>query len=131
MQKRELDSMSKRQKSSKVNTEDGLHHWLHQRLTALLLIPLSMWFVYFLSRIADKPFDIVLSIIKEPGTITGLVILICAVFYHAALGIQVIIEDYIHNIFWRNFLISTIRYIAICTVVAQISVLVYTLIYVY
>lgn len=114
-------------KNSKAHSSKGLHHWLRQRLTAVFLVPLSIWFIYFLSKVNKQPIDVIFSIIKQPGTVTGLTVLICTVFYHASLGMQVIIEDYVHNISLRNILIRFVKYISLFTVISQVSMLLYML----
>ena len=77
--------------------KEGLHHWWAQRLTALALIPLGLWFVASLVQMAGADHMAVSYWLGSPVTLGVLSLLVIAVFYHAALGLQVVIEDYIHG----------------------------------
>lgn len=79
------------------SAHEGLHHWWAQRLTALALIPLSLWFVASVVCLAGADYAVVSQWLSQPFTIGALSLTILAVFYHAVLGLQVVIEDYIHT----------------------------------
>ena len=73
------------------------HFWL-QRLSALALIPLSMWFmVVLLTRLIHADAASIGQWLHHPLVALAMAALILALFIHARLGIQTIIEDYIHN----------------------------------
>lgn len=78
------------------SAKDGTHHFWHQRLTALLLIPLVLWFGFSL---ASMPVDhaSLVAWIRQPFVTVVLILLIISVFYHAKLGLQVVIEDYVSS----------------------------------
>ena len=79
------------------SARSGTSHFIRQRLTALLLIPLTMWFISSLVHTAVSPDSEMLIRWLSSGVNTAaLVIMLIALFYHAAIGMQVIIEDYIH-----------------------------------
>jgi succinate dehydrogenase / fumarate reductase membrane anchor subunit len=77
------------------SAKDGVGHWWMQRLTALALIPLSLWFVFSIARwhIADYP--TMMAWLHNPYAAIALVLYFIAAFYHSALGVQVVIEDYV------------------------------------
>ena len=77
--------------------KEGVHHWWAQRLTALALIPLGLWFVASLVCLAGADYTAISYWLGSPVTLGALSLLIVAVFYHAVLGLQVVIEDYIHG----------------------------------
>ena len=78
------------------SAREGTSHFWHQRLTALLLIPLVLWIGF---TIAALPADhaALVEWVRQPLVTLGLVLLVAAVFYHAKLGLQVVIEDYISS----------------------------------
>ncbi|OUU73950.1 MAG: succinate dehydrogenase, hydrophobic membrane anchor protein [Methylococcaceae bacterium TMED69] len=75
----------------------GAAHWLVQRFTALAIIPLTFWFIYALIESVSTSYEEMLIWLKQPLILFLLVAGIVGIFWHARLGIQVIIEDYIHG----------------------------------
>ena len=75
---------------------EGTSHFWHQRLTALLMIPLVLWIGF---GIASLPVDhaTLVDWVKQPLVTVGLVLLIMVTFYHAQLGLQTVIEDYVSS----------------------------------
>jgi len=78
------------------SAKSGLKHWWYQRLTAVALVPLSLWFVSFVIEAAGADYDMVVDSLKSPATAALMIAFIGASFYHAQLGLQVVIEDYVH-----------------------------------
>jgi len=78
------------------SAREGTSHFWHQRLTSLLLIPLVLWIGF---TVAALPADhaTLVSWVRQPLVTVGMVLLVAAVFYHAKLGLQVVIEDYISS----------------------------------
>lgn len=76
------------------SAKDGTSHFWHQRLTSLLMIPLVLWIGFGLAAL---PVDhaTLTAWIQQTWVTIALVLLIMVTFYHAQLGLQVIIEDYI------------------------------------
>ncbi|WP_421707737.1 succinate dehydrogenase, hydrophobic membrane anchor protein [Algihabitans sp.] len=79
------------------SAKDGTGHWWAQRLTALALVPLTLWFVAGVIGSVGADRGELLAWIGHPVTAGLFLLLIGATFYHAALGVQVVIEDYLHN----------------------------------
>ncbi len=79
------------------SAKEGVQHWWLQRLSALALVPLSLWLVASLVAQLGADHAAVYAWIGEPVTVALLVLTIFATFYHAQLGLQVIIEDYVHH----------------------------------
>ena len=75
----------------------GLGHWKAQRLTAISNAVLVLWFVFSAMALAGAGYDEVRAWMASPLTATLMILLIVSVFYHAPLGLQVIIEDYVHH----------------------------------
>lgn len=105
------------------SAKDGTTHFWRQRLTALLLIPLLLWFGF---SIAALPVDhaTLANWVRQPLVTMALVLLIISTFYHAQLGLQIVIEDYIasHSMRLLVLLISNLLCLLFGTV-GVISVL--------
>lgn len=79
--------------------KDGTHHWWMQRVTSVALVPLVLWFtisVIVLVRAHDAAHGAVQAWLGHPVNAGLMIALLAAMFYHAKLGAQVIIEDYVH-----------------------------------
>lgn len=77
------------------SAKSGTTHWWMQRVTAVALIPLSFWLIYFLDLSLTAPYQQTVDWLASPINSVCIVAWIIAVFYHAALGLQVVIEDYV------------------------------------
>ncbi len=77
------------------SAKSGTSHWWMQRVTAAALIPLSFWLIYFLGLSLTAPYQQTVAWLTLPVNTVCIVAWIMAVFYHAALGLQVVIEDYV------------------------------------
>lgn len=75
----------------------GSGHWWAQRLTALALVPLTLWFIYAVIHLSGASHQTVIDWLSAPLTLGLMLALIVATFYHLQLGLQVVIEDYVHN----------------------------------
>ena len=73
----------------------GSHHWWVQRMTALALIPLCSWLAVSVALLAAQPYDLVRGWMLSPITTVLLLLTVFNLFYHAWLGMQVVVEDYI------------------------------------
>ena len=76
------------------SAKEGTGHFWHQRLTALILIPLVLWFGF---SIASMPVEhaTLTGWVQQPAVAIALILLILSTFYHAQLGLQIVIEDYV------------------------------------
>lgn len=80
------------------SAKDGFHHWWLQRLTALVMIPLGVWFVLqFISQLAGAERADVAAWLENPFVAIALVVFLVAMLIHAKLGIQTVLEDYVHT----------------------------------
>ena len=79
------------------SAKDGTAHWWAQRLTALALIPLTLWFCISVIAMSGADYATVAAWAGSPLVGGLLILLLGATFYHGALGLQVVIEDYVHH----------------------------------
>ena len=79
------------------SAKDGTHHWWMQRLTAVALVPLTVWFVVSMISFVGADHAVVSAWLAQPLSAVLMLLLVVATFYHLKLGVQVVIEDYIHG----------------------------------
>ena len=77
------------------SAKQGVSHWWVQRVTAIALIPLTLWFAYQLVHLPTANYDEVRNWVASGFNPVWLLLFIGAVAWHSALGVQVVIEDYI------------------------------------
>ncbi len=78
------------------SAKDGVAHWWTQRLTAVALVPLVVWFVLSLICIVGADHAAAVQWLKQPINTTLCVLFVITSLYHAQLGMQVVFEDYCH-----------------------------------
>ena len=83
----------------------GISHWKVQRISAIINIPLIIWFIISIISLRDYSFNENINWLKQPINCILITLMLTSVFYHSSLGLQVVIEDYISDIKIRNFLI--------------------------
>ena len=79
------------------SAKEGVEHWWLQRVTALALVLLSLWFVAALIGHLGADYGAAVAWLRSPITAILMLLLVATTFYHAALGLQVVIEDYVHS----------------------------------
>jgi succinate dehydrogenase / fumarate reductase membrane anchor subunit len=79
------------------SAREGVAHWWAQRVTAIALVPLVLWFVIAVIGLAGADRATLTEWLHHPVPTVLWMLLLVATFYHAALGLQVVIEDYIEN----------------------------------
>jgi succinate dehydrogenase / fumarate reductase membrane anchor subunit len=79
------------------SAKEGVEHWWRQRVTAVALVPLVLWLVISLIGLVGADRAALVAWVRQPMPAMLLILLLVATFYHAALGLQVVIEDYIHG----------------------------------
>jgi succinate dehydrogenase membrane anchor subunit len=77
------------------SAREGVQHWWAQRLTAVALVPLAVWFVVEVVALAGADRAALVAWLRQPAAAAAWVLLLLATFYHAALGVQVVVEDYV------------------------------------
>jgi succinate dehydrogenase / fumarate reductase membrane anchor subunit len=75
----------------------GSHHWWLQRVSALALAPLTIWFVISFTALINADHRTYSQWIGSPLNAVFMIGLVIVLFYHMALGLQVIAEDYLHS----------------------------------
>ncbi len=100
------------------SAKSGTGHWLSQRITAVALLPLSLWFLvaaFGLGEYADAR-----SFLAQPLNAVLSAALVACLFYHAQLGLQVVIEDYVHVRWLEIGLQIAVQFIAFLAALASL-----------
>ena len=79
------------------SAKSGSEHWWAQRLTAVALVPLTLWFIYSALALAGADYAAAKAWLATPWNAVLMVLLVIATCHHVQLGLQVIVEDYIHG----------------------------------
>ena len=79
------------------SAKEGVEHWWIQRVTAVALVPLVLWFVAALVGHLGADHTAALAWLRSPLAAVAMILLVVATFVHMALGVQVVIEDYVHH----------------------------------
>jgi succinate dehydrogenase / fumarate reductase, membrane anchor subunit len=78
------------------SSQSGVGHWWTQRVTAVALIPLGIWFVFIAVSLAHSDFAQAHAVVARPWNALLLIAFVLTMFWHAVLGLQVVVEDYVH-----------------------------------
>lgn len=79
------------------SAKEGVEHWWAERVSAVALLPLTIWFAASVMAVAGGDHAAFVAWLGSPLSSVCMVLLLIALFYHMALGLQVVIEDYIHS----------------------------------
>jgi succinate dehydrogenase / fumarate reductase, membrane anchor subunit len=102
------------------STKTGSHHWLMQRISAIALLPLTIWLVLSFVQIAEDPQGYLPVFFAYPLNAIMGILFIGSSLYHGSLGLRVIIEDYISNKTKMHFYIMLVHFTSIVTATAAI-----------
>jgi succinate dehydrogenase / fumarate reductase membrane anchor subunit len=102
------------------SAKEGVEHWIAQRITAVALVPLALWFVAAMIGVVGADYDTMQDWVGRPLPAIVLVLLLIATFYHAALGLQVVIEDYVHGELARIGCVVVVRLVCVALAIAGI-----------
>lgn len=107
------------------SAKSGAHHWWMQRLSAIALIPLVSWFLYsFLTQMLGADRAAVAAWFSSPVHAIGALLLFTAMFFHARLGLHVVVEDYVHCSWKKNLLLIGITLLSFAlTVISWVAIL--------
>jgi succinate dehydrogenase / fumarate reductase membrane anchor subunit len=99
------------------SAKEGVTHWWGQRIAAVALVPLVLWFVIALIAHTGADRAAVIAWLHGPVTAIAMVLMLLVTFYHMALGVQVVIEDYVHTE-WTKIMLLVLNKFACCILAA-------------
>jgi succinate dehydrogenase / fumarate reductase, membrane anchor subunit len=79
------------------SAREGVEHWWMQRVTAVALIPLTLWLTASLIALTGSDYDTLIAWLRTPIATILMVLLLIALFHHISLGLRVVVEDYVHS----------------------------------
>ncbi len=79
------------------SARSGTHHFWQQRVTAVALLPLTLWFVWAVVRYTGAPYTEVIAFLGHPVSAVAMLLFVVAGIYHMMLGLRVVVEDYIQR----------------------------------
>jgi succinate dehydrogenase / fumarate reductase membrane anchor subunit len=93
------------------SAKEGVQHWWAQRVTAIALVPLSLWLVFALVSLVGADYAQFQAWLSGFGNALLMVITVLVLFYHAHLGMQVVIEDYVSGEKTRMAVLLAVRFV--------------------
>lgn len=88
--------------------KDGARHWWWERATAVALVPLTLWFLASIIAHSTDDYGAFVAWLTNPLEMASVALLLVTLFYHTALGLQVIIDDYVHSAS-KPLMLATVR----------------------
>lgn len=79
------------------SAKSGFEHWWAERVSAIALVPLTLWFAAVLIAHTSGDYAAFIAWLRNPLAAILMILLLIALFHHTALGLQVVIEDYVHT----------------------------------
>jgi succinate dehydrogenase / fumarate reductase membrane anchor subunit len=102
------------------SSQSGVGHWWTQRVTAAALVVLLIWFVITVLGLLHADYATALATVAKPWNALLLIIMLVTMFWHAVLGLQVVIEDYVHTR-WKEVLsLVLIKFLAVLGALASV-----------
>ena len=102
------------------SAKEGVAHWWMQRVTAIALVPLTLWFVVAIIGLVGADLETMQNWVGRPLPAILLVLLLIASFYHMSLGLQVVVEDYVHTELVKLGIVVAVRLLCFAFAVAGI-----------
>lgn len=95
------------------SSKHGVDHWIAQRVSAIALAFLGLWLVWALVQIGGLEATEIKTWLQGPMALLGMVLTVCVTLYHGYLGLQIVIEDYVHGSFWGTALQIFVKFLTV------------------
>ncbi len=101
---------------------NALKHWITQKVSALVLVPLLFWFLFIFKDFVYKDYNNKILWFQDIKNSSLLALFLLVALFHLRLGLTVVVEDYIHNIKIKNMLLSSVS--ILCLLLSVFTVIV-------
>ncbi len=95
------------------SAKSGAHHWILQRFTAVGNMLLVLWLIFSVLQMPGLDYDSVIGWLKQPLVAVPMALMLVSIFWHLKLGLQVLIEDYVHDDALKFVAIMALNFYAI------------------
>lgn len=102
------------------SAKGGVEHWWVQRVSAAALVLLGLWFAFSLAALDDFAHATVVEWISEPATSVLLILTALTASYHSYLGVQVVLEDYVHDAGAKVVLLALSTFVHAAVAIASV-----------
>lgn len=102
------------------SAKEGSHHWIAQRLTALGNLPLVLWMIWSLASLKDASHADASAFLAQPVNAILAALLVVSVTLHARLGLQVVVEDYVHCELSKTAILWGLQLLSVALIVAGV-----------
>jgi succinate dehydrogenase / fumarate reductase membrane anchor subunit len=92
---------------------EGAHHWWEERLSSIALLLLLVWLIVSLLRMPALDYESIRAWLGQPLAAVPMLLLVLATFWHSKMGLQVVVEDYVHEEGGKLFWLVLINFAAI------------------
>ncbi len=92
------------------SAKEGTDHWWQQRVTAVALVPLGLFFIFPFARALGSGYEAVIALYSHPLHAIVACLFILVAFNHLRLGLQVVIEDYVHGMIKTPAMLANIAF---------------------
>lgn len=102
------------------SSQSGVSHWWTQRMTAAALVLLGIWFVVMVLSLLHADYATARATVAQPWNALLLIAFVLIMFWHAVLGLQVVVEDYLHTRWQEVVLLTAIKFLAVLGALAGV-----------
>lgn len=93
------------------SAKEGVAHWWDQRVSAVAVAVLGLWFVFSLVTLPDLSYGTVVAFAGSPMRAVLLALFVAVAAWHSALGVQVVVEDYVHDAGAKVVLLLVVKFV--------------------
>jgi succinate dehydrogenase / fumarate reductase membrane anchor subunit len=102
------------------SAKEGVQHWWLQRLTSVALVPLSIWFAVSLLTLPSLDYATVRAWMSQSSTALLLIVFVVVAAWHSKLGVQVVVEDYVHDAGARTLTLVSLTFVHVLLAAAGV-----------